>query len=527
MDNKKKTLNICAFAMAVVICMIAAVVCCSNKQAMHEDEFYSYYSSNRTYGLIAEGTVSRDTVMDELTVRSGEGFNFSLVKEVQSWDVHPPVYYFILHFVSSMTQGVFSKWQGLIINLICLLVALLLMKKLGDMLMPDYPIAVDIASLAWGISAATLTGVVFIRMYMLLTVWILAVTILHVSPHTRIVLNDSDSDSAEMSGSDRRMRLWFWPVLGVLTFLGFMTHYYFFIWLFFLAAFWNIREIIITRRIRTTVIYGVTMIITFGLCYLFYPAFPAQMFHGQRGAQATGNFFDLGNTWERICFFAEKVNRIGFGRALWILLLSLISFWVIYKINGARKQHNTGNYGFCLPLLCVAGAYFLVVSKTALILGDSSIRYQMPVLGIAYLCIFAWLGSLLRKAKEGTALKRHGSTILCILAALLIILNIYTDLTGNISFLYPERDADGELLSEYIDSDAYYVYPSGQSWIIWADMTELLMFEEVTYIPEEQFDNYAGASGVYFIDRGIDIPADSDLTFLFSGEYSDVYISTQ
>ena len=95
MDNKKKTLNICAFAMTVVISMIAAVVCCSNKQGMHEDEFYSYYSSNRTYGLIAEGTVSRDTVMDELTVRDGEGFNFALVKEVQSWDVHPPLYYFI------------------------------------------------------------------------------------------------------------------------------------------------------------------------------------------------------------------------------------------------------------------------------------------------------------------------------------------------------------------------------------------------------------------------------------------------
>lgn len=516
MDKKSRVLNICAFVTAVVICMIAAVVCCYKKQAMHEDEFYSYYSSNRTYGLIAEGTVSRDTVMDELTVRSGEGFNFSLVKEVQSWDVHPPLYYFVLHFVSSLTPGVFSKWQGLIINLVCLFIALLLMKRLGDLLMPDHPVVVDIVCLAWGISAATLTGVVFIRMYMLLTVWILAVTILHVSKKT----------------------VWFWPVLGVFTFLGFMTHYYFFIWLFFLAVAWNIRELIITRKIKTTLIYGLTMIMTFGLCYLFYPAFPAQMFRGQRGAQATGNFLDLGNTWERICFFAEKVNRIGFGRALF-LIIPLVVLCVILSKRG-RDIYDPSccdptvlaarDIYVLPPLFAAFTLYFVVVAKTALILGDSSIRYQMPVLGIMYLCIFALLGSLVERAKDGSAIKRHGSTILCILAAVMIILNVQTDLTYNISFLYPEEANKLKMLEAYPDADAYCIYPSGQSWIIWADMTELLRFDEVTYISSDEYDPKEvavrigqGHPTVLYIDQGLDVP-DIDPEMGFSGAYSDTYL---
>ena len=520
MDKKSRVLNICAFVTAVVICMVAAVVCCYKKQAMHEDEFYSYYSSNRTYGLIAEGCVSRDTVMDELTVRSGEGFNFSLVKEVQSWDVHPPLYYFVLHFVSSLTPGVFSKWQGLIINLVCLFIALLLMKRLGGLLMPDHPVVVDIVCLAWGISAATLTGVVFIRMYMLLTVWILAVTILHVSKKT----------------------VWFWPVLGVLTFLGFMTHYYFFIWLFFLAVAWNIRELIITRKIKTTLIYGLTMIITFGLCYLFYPAFPAQMFRGQRGAQATGNFFDLGNTWERICFFAEKVNRIGFGRALF-LIIPLVVLCVILSKRGRdiydpscsatrpRKRVLTvlaaRDIYVLPPLFAAFTLYFVVVSKTALILGDSSIRYQMPVLGIVYLCIFAWLGKLLDKAKEGSGLKRHGSTILCVLAAVLIILNIYTDLTGNISFLYREKTERIKVLSEFPDAEVYYVCSSGQPWIVWADMTELLIFDKVNYVFSEKYDGIPAGSDtpvILYIEKGITVTDATGLKLLFSNAYTDSYI---
>ena len=166
--------------------MVVAVVCCFNKQGMHEDEFYSYYSSNRTYGPVLEDTVSRDTVMDELTVRDGEGFNYGLVREVQSWDVHPPVYYFILHSVCSMMPGVFSMWQGLWINLACLLISLILMVRLGDKLLPAPSVmTVCLGTLAWGISAATLTGVVFIRMYMLLTVWILAVTLLHLGKSRR------------------------------------------------------------------------------------------------------------------------------------------------------------------------------------------------------------------------------------------------------------------------------------------------------------------------------------------------------
>ncbi|MBQ9333984.1 MAG: hypothetical protein IJS12_06570 [Lachnospiraceae bacterium] len=549
---KKNIAGQIVFTVTVVICMIAAVVCCYRKQGMHEDEFYSYYSSNRTYGLIAEGTVSRDMIMDELTVREGEGFNFALVKEVQSWDVHPPLYYFVLHFVCSLTSGVFSMWQGLIINLICLFVSLLLMKQIGDMYENSGDMIICPAILAWGLSAATLTGVVFIRMYMLLTVWILAVTLLHLK---------------------KAVDIRFWLLLGGITFCGFMTHYYFFIWLFFLAVAWNIREIIRHKSIRTTLYYGLTMIISFGLCYLFYPAFPAQMFRGQRGAQATGNFIDIGNTWERMVFFAEKINRIGFGGILWVLIGLLV---IMYLLNadsrrglrpritrwsandardarystirydeadeavcslmegadeppaeGAKTDHSQRCGNDVMLLCCALAGYFLVVSKTALMLGDSSVRYVMPVLGILYLCLAEGLvtgavGVMRVLTHGGDRGTKYGSIAASVIVGVIVIMNMISDLHGNISFLYPEKAGHRVILDQYSDADVVCLYPSGQSWIIWADMTELLGFDEVTCMPADSVDLQIDEPAVLYLDRGAAVIPD-EAQYLYSNDYSDVY----
>ena len=594
--SDKRIYGIIVFVLTVVTVIVAAVVCCYQKQGMHEDEFYSYYSSNRTYGLIAEGTVHRDTVTDELIVREGEGFNFGLVREVQSWDVHPPVYYFVLHFVCSLMPGVFSMWQGLWINLACLLISLILMKLLGDILLnaameesgfersianeTRCSVAVCAVILSWGLSAATLTGVVFIRMYMLLTVWILAVTLLHFLPQIRTdVISTGDTAEGSGRGPGDEICPWFWPVLGVLTFCGFMTHYYFFIWLFFLAVAWNIREIIRTRSVRTALLYGLTMIVSFGLCYLFYPAFPAQMFRGQRGAQATGNFLDMSNTWDRICFFAEKVNRIGFGGIFWILiglavvmcllnadsrrgLRTKIARWSVNDIkdpgNYSPIKYEDANesvrklmevdhsyvsaptHSSMLILVCALIGYFLTVSKTALMLGDSSIRYQMPVLGILYLCLAAGITigtcgiarTLKRDADKGA---KHGVIAACTVLLLLAVMNLVSALNGGISFLYPEKKEHVETLQAYSDSDVVYVYPDGQSWIAWADMTELLMFDEVTYITSGSFtteydadphvlmDKYNSDSMILFADKGTIIRTGEDTEQLYSDEYCDVY----
>ena len=68
------------------------------------------FSSNVTYGLVPTDREWKDVdeIRSEFRVLEGEGFRYGLVKTMQSFDVHPPLYYMVLHTVCSLFPGVFS-----------------------------------------------------------------------------------------------------------------------------------------------------------------------------------------------------------------------------------------------------------------------------------------------------------------------------------------------------------------------------------------------------------------------------------
>ena len=117
--------------------MAAAIYFCIQKSGFHADEYYSYYSTELTKGLNVpeNGWMQHDDYYDEFRVLKGEGFRYGLVKQIQSWDVHPPMYYWVLHTVCSMFPGTFTKWTGLGINLIFHGISLWLIMYLTQLLL--------------------------------------------------------------------------------------------------------------------------------------------------------------------------------------------------------------------------------------------------------------------------------------------------------------------------------------------------------------------------------------------------------
>ena len=104
----------------IFISMIVAVLFCVKKQGFHYDENYSYYSTNITVGLWPTDNEWKDVneIRSEFKVLEDETLNLGLVKVNQSYDVHPPLYYYVLRVVCFLTKNTFSKWQGLIVNLV-------------------------------------------------------------------------------------------------------------------------------------------------------------------------------------------------------------------------------------------------------------------------------------------------------------------------------------------------------------------------------------------------------------------------
>ena len=235
-----KTKYIVCFIMLWILQMAAAFWFCTQKQGFHEDEFYTYYSTARTNGFYVEDGkwMERDAYRNEFVVLPGERFQYGLVKEVQSWDVHPPMYYWVFHTVASLVPGVFSKWIGLSVNLFFHGINLILLTYLSYLASGRDERLPLLVTFVYGFSPAAMSGVVFIRMYEMLTTFVLLCAILHV----RAVRRLSVKTLLAMAG---------------VTYVGFLTQYYYFIFLFFVATAFCVWMLWRDRNIWNCLRYGV------------------------------------------------------------------------------------------------------------------------------------------------------------------------------------------------------------------------------------------------------------------------------
>lgn len=477
------------FVIIWVVQMAAAFYFCTQKQGFHEDEYYTYYSTARTNGFYVEDGqwMDRDTYRNEFVVLPDERFRYGFVKLVQSWDVHPPVYYWVFHTVASFVPNVFSKWIGLSVNLFFHGINILLLTHLSYFVVGRHGKVSLFAVSFWGLSPAVMSGVVFIRMYEMLTMFVLLCAILHVSAVRR----------NEKKLSVLRCLL---PMAAV-TYLGFLTQYYYFVFLFYLAAAFCVWLLWRDRNIRNCLRYGASQMVAFLLAYVTYPSCLGQMFRGQRGAQATGNFFDWSNTLDRVAFFYDLMNRYLFGHMLPVLLLFIaVSAVAVYRWNKGTVKNMGGRTGEDIAerhpvslgtafwmLVFAATGYFLTVAKTALLLGETSNRYQLPVYGIAVLLIFTAVGSLWQAMTADCAqnskyakymkYKESAAVLLCLAA---ILLGHWQD---GVAFLYPEDRSQVALAKEYAaqGTPAVYLYQPGEEWCIWDVADELFAYPKVYF----------------------------------------------
>lgn len=498
------------FLIIWVVQMAAAFYFCTQKQGFHEDEYYTYYSTARTAGFYVEdgAWMDRETYRSEFVVLPGERFQYGLVKQVQSWDVHPPMYYWVFHTVASFVPNVFSKWIGLSVNLFFHGVNIILLTYLSYLVSGRDVRLAFLVTLVYGLSPAAMSGVVFIRMYEMLTTFVLLCAVLHMRAVQR----------GERKLSVVRSLV---PMAAV-TYIGFLTQYYYFIFLFFLAISFCVWLLWRDRNLWNCLRYGISQGIAFGLAYLTYPSFPAQMFRGQRGAQATENFFDLSNTLDRVWFFLDLMNGYVFGYLFFLILLIIVLLALALRrrskpviesdvYEGALQgetecgavQYNRimerepdserCGFGFYMLLFTAAG-YFLAVSKTALLLGETSNRYQLPVYGIVMLLALMAVRTLWRKVIIVSAMGSGPRKCTAGMAAVFcLIMPVLGHWREGVVFLYPE-DREQTAYARVRAAEhtpAVYLYQPGEEWCIWDVTNELLEYPAVYFAAVDRAEKIA------------------------------------
>ena len=451
--------------LAVIISMIVAFFFCYKKQGYHYDENYSYYSTDVTNGLYPTDYEwkSTDEIRSEYMVLDGETLNLGMVKLSQTYDVHPPLYYFVLRIVCFFSKNTFSKWQGLSINLIFYFFTLML----------------------FGLSPGFLSAVTFIRMYVMLSMWCFLVLFIAMK-----AIRDNEFTFKKV----------FVPT-ALVTMAGFLTHYYYMVFAFFVTAYVCIYLVIKKDTRIKAFIYGGSVCLGMAAAIIYYPACLGHIFSGYRGVESTQAFMDMSNTGDRIDFFVQMLNDYTFSGMFYILLLVGLLLYMFYsyrrkvrwannlvsdsvldkeeKIDEKDDEKNTDHIGAVIGLLLsVTVGYFLIVCKTAMTPSNpaEALRYESPVYGLLILLVTMAITAVFDRIKASRMIP-------CAVLILAIICQIHGLCSDKVFFLYEGANDLVKWAASHRDCEVAFIYNPNNSWMIWNDGPELMEYRDIYFIP--------------------------------------------
>lgn len=387
-DVQSKKLRIEFWGIFAVI-MVVGILFCTIKGGFKEDELYSFGLSNShsmpfLTGLFEgkgeEGTViNQQELWNYITVNEGEAFDYQSVYYNQTQDVHPPLFYFLLHTICSFFPETFSKWMGLILNLFLFAGTLLLLygimvkllegkKDTGQKRILFSHRAGLMAMILYGLSMAGLSELVLIRMYMLasflnvlLAWWVLCLL--------------------------RKQALSLYLALGLTVFAGLLTHYYFVFYAFFVCVLLDIY-FLIKKKVKAFVAVSVAAILGVLCMYLYYPACIGHLMTGHKvsGEGFVGNITSLHHIASAI-FITCKIMAKCLTATSFMGVAGCVLILIRRKKLKGRFDKDTGIE--MLVLVLPAALDFMAVS-----LLTPSLRYiynAIPLVPVAVAYVWYWV----------------------------------------------------------------------------------------------------------------------------------------
>ncbi|MEG2698807.1 MAG: hypothetical protein RR951_07750, partial [Ruthenibacterium sp.] len=356
--NRK--LFVTLFIFIVLLQLILSIVFGISKKGFHIDEYFSYSLSNSadTLYLPVQRNEWNETAkfMDTFAVMpesAKDAFNYTRVFESNAQDVHPPLYYILLHSICSMSQGIFSKWQGISLNIFFMLLCLCLVALITYNITGNRSLVLAV-SLIFALNPGTYTSTIFVRMYAMLSMFVLLAVYLHLSAITE-------------NGIPFHI---FLPCCMLCCFLGFMTQYYFIIFMAFISCAFVVF-LLCKRKFKRVAAYIASLLAALYATYLFYPAWVQHIFGGYRGIGAAESFMNRSDGIYKIRAFINDMSVSLFSHCTYflvgVLVLLVITATILYRkqLHGNFLFHGLKNnpaYLKWLFLLFVSVGSFLVIA---------------------------------------------------------------------------------------------------------------------------------------------------------------------
>lgn len=462
--------------LCIVVFLILDITALNRKINLHVDEVSSFGLANSTTGLaihIEDGRryIKGDTPFEKYVMTDDERrFNYNYVWKNQSDDVHPPLYYILLHTICSLFPYKFSIYFAGIINTLFSILIIVYIYKLC-LLLNENRIMAIITTMFFSISAGIIQANTFFRMYVMAMFMVTWITYLHVR-----YIKKGELDTA------------YYYKLAFITMAGALTHYYFIIYCFFLFLCFGIF-LVLQKKAKQLMIMVAVLLLTALHAVLFFPAMIKHIFMGYRGEETFSNLFSNKDYFLKLVSYNKFINNELFGVSY--VVLGVLAAVIIYRLI-KRKKINKKIITIVMPCL----GYYLVISKISVYTTD---RYIYPIYALIIVIVFSQLFELI---KEITG-KNTISLVLIAIAGICFGIFSYK----NCEWLYSFSDSISALKAaeEYADRDCYFIYSEG--WRCQPSYYELRNYNSITFFSEDNYIEFKqkDTSFVVYINNNCDV----------------------
>lgn len=411
-----KKLTVILFIVILLLQIAVRVFVGYRKEYFHMDEAYSYGLMNYNKIEIANNPDfydtwhSKDYYKDYFEIGNDEISNFKPVYENQKNDVHPPLFYLLLRIASLFTVGNFSKWSGLILNMIIYAFSSVFIFLIAKKLFKNNKKAL-LTLLFAGLCLGALDMSAYIRMYELANLFVLISTYIHMNLYEKKELEFKDLIT-----------------VLIVTILSSLTHYYTLIYIGVLFIIF-VMKYIKNKEYKNLIKYIATFVIAAGISLAIFPYSLNHIFNGYRGVGATGSFIDFKALKKDIIIYLEILGKNLFGKIE--IAISIISLLIIlticsiirqksknYKNNinintnmNTKTNTNIDTVDFSVKvnkliklILFPMIVYFVLVAK---ITPYKELRYMMPIISVTMIFIIYITNFVLEKVAENCSRDSH------------------------------------------------------------------------------------------------------------------------
>ena len=481
--SKEKKIGTAAFrkeaavpAVCSVLIVILIVLMLLSKEGLFGDEFFSYARANARLRYIPAGAEIPDPASYfQSFLAVDRPFIYGTVIEREAGNVHPPLYFILLHTVCSFFPGSFSVFfAGAVNMLFAVLSVFVLHSLLKRFALPLRTRAVLLLGIV--ISPGILINGSFLRMYVMLGFFMLSLSCLFLSGRKRDLL--------------------YYILLFLTVFGGIMTHYHFLIFLFFASAVYLVillRE----KRFHEIGFHALTVAAAGGVSLLCFPAMISQILFSNRGTEAQAGFLKTAEYLPRIRGLAGSATRDLFGSLIFLLIpAAAAAAFLLCERKRAEHEDAAETEGkrtgrSCQEQPLPAGVflrnYLLLVVPPALCgaviavtAGFHAARYLFPLYPFIILSVtllFAWF-------LRGIPFVSRAADLLLLVFIFLFTAQAWR--TADFYYLFRGSEKERAALTAYGDTDCVFLYNDPeQQWAIFSDYMELGCYRSLRLVQEQ------------------------------------------